>query len=257
MQESNLYYNNYVNFNFFRVNIVIKLFSFLVLIIFTIFNKYLLFTLIFILITLFLFKVAGFKFKLLFRSLIELWYLDLIVFIITLFTGNLSLILIIFINFELFLSYILFLHFSVSSNELRKLFLIIFKPLSKLKVNIYKLSDFFVNIINFFPEYNRYVRNIYKNEKNRGVLLNSDFLLKRLKIILSIYKKALNVYFTNYYRKSKIKELMLFNEKKKVKMIKSSLTLRDTIYIYTNLLMIVLLIFQEEVYYEVFTKFLI
>ena len=160
---------------------------------------------IFILITLFLFKVAGFKFKLLFRSLIELWYLDLIVFIITLFTGNLSLILIIFINFELFLSYILFLHFSVSSNELRKLFLIIFKPLSKLKVNIYKLSDFFVNIINFFPEYNRYVRKIYKNEKNRGVLLNSDFLLKRLKIILSIYKKALNVYFTNYYRKSKIK----------------------------------------------------
>ena len=40
MQESNLYYNNYVNFNFFRVNIVIKLFSFLVLIIFTIFNNY-------------------------------------------------------------------------------------------------------------------------------------------------------------------------------------------------------------------------
>ena len=79
------------------------------------------FTLIFILITLFLFKVAGFKFKLLFRSLIELWYLDLIVFIITLFTGNLSLILIIFINFELFLSYILFLHFSVSAGlEIRK-----------------------------------------------------------------------------------------------------------------------------------------
>ena len=191
------------------------------------------------------------------RNLIELWYLDLFIFLITLVTGNISLILMIFLNFQIFFSYIFFLHYSTSSNELRKTFLCVFKPLEKLKINPYKLSDFLVNVINFFPEYNRNVKKIYKNEKNRGAVLSSAPLIKKIKIVCSVYKKALSLYSLNYYKKNKMKEYMLFDEHKKIKRIKSAVGFRDFLFVLIHILIIVFLFFQEEVYYEIFVKFLV
>lgn len=257
MRVNNLYCSNCVNFNLFKISIITKLFSFLVFLIFAFFNKYLIFTFGYILILLCLFKISGFKIKILLRNLVELWYLDLFIFLITLVTGNISLILMIFLNFQIFFSYIFFLHYSTSSNELRKTFLCVFKPLEKLKINTYKLSDFLVNVINFFPEYNRNVKKIYKNEKNRGAVLSSAPLIKKIKIVCSVYKKALSLYSLNYYKKNKMKEYMLFDEHKKIKRIKSAVGFRDFLFVLIHILIIVFLFFQEEVYYEIFVKFLV
>lgn len=257
MHVNNLYCVNCVNFNLFRINIITKLFSFFAFIIFAVFNKYLIFTLGYTIILLFLFKISGFRLKILFRNLFEIWYLDIFVILFLFLIKDIFTAFMIFINFQIFFSYIFFLYYSTSSNELRKCFLSIFKPLKKIKVNIFKLSDFFVNIFNFFPEYNRYVRRIYKSEKNRGIDMVSISFFKKIRIIIFTYKKALSLYSKNYYKKIKMKEYLLFDENKKIKRIKSALGFRDSLFILIHILIIVFLFFQEEVYYEIFIKFFI
>lgn len=257
MHANNLYCNSCVNYKLFKVNIVTKILSLLVFMFFSIFNKHLLFSFFYLITLLFLFKVAGLKLKTLFKYLTSLWYIDLFLVLLLIFVKNLELFFLIFINLQLIFSFLFYIYISTSSNEIRKLFISFFTPLKNVKINICKLSDICLNFINFFPEYSYNVSVVSKSEKSRGVDIWSVDIRTKFIALMSIYKNGFNLTLRNMRKRRKMKDFMLYDKNKKIERIKSNYELNDLLFIFIHVGLIILIYFQEEVYYEIFTKFFI
>lgn len=257
MHDNNLYCSNNVNLKLFKITTFTKLASLFLFLIFALFNKYLIFTLSYLIVLIFLFNINGYKLKSLIKNLCGLWYINLFIVIISIFSLNLESFLIIFLNFQIIFMFIYFIYTTTSSNELRKYFLTIFKPFNKLKLNHYKLSNFFTELVNFLPEFNYNVGKTYKAEKSRGMDFFSGGIKTKIIVILSIYKNGLKLTLRNKSLKNRMKDFMLYDDKKKIKANKSKFQLRDFVFLLIHVGLMFLLYYGEEIYYALFITFFI
>lgn len=146
--------------------------------------------------------------------------------------------------FQLLFIHIYFIYTTTSTNDIRKVFLNIFKPLGIVKVNYYKVSNFFTGLVDFLPEFSNNVSRVSKVLRSRGVFN-----------IFSIYNNGFKLTVRNKRLRDKMRDFMLYDEKKRVKISKVKFEFRDVMYLLVHVVFVFVGIYCEEVKSALFVTF--
>lgn len=251
MHVNNLYCSNCINPKIFKLNLFTKIFSYLLGIIFIIINNDLLFLSVYALILLILIRVSGFKLSSVFKFIKDIWFINVILIILSLFTMNIYAIVYILLGFQIVFVYNYFIYSTSSLIELRKCFIIILKPLKKLKINYYKLGENCVLLISFLPEFVSASKSIVNRQKSRGVDIHWVGLSTMFIAYINMFKKGLYLTQKKLEKQRKIKIFMLHDENKKGKLKHKGIEIVDILFSLIHICLFLLIIYKEEIYYEI------
>ncbi len=250
MHVNNLYCSNCINPKIFRLNLFTKIFSFLLSLAFIILNHNLLFLGFYFIILLILIRASGFHLKNIFKYIKDLWFINILLVIACLLTINIYLTIYLILSFQIVFIYGYFIYSSSSPIELKKCFVILFKPLGKIKINYNKLADKLVDFISFLPELVISSKNVVNKEKSRGVDITCVDLKTKLKAYCNMFTKGLELTQRKLNKQKTMKKFMLYNDEKKAKLKYKGIESVDFIFVIIHLSMFLLIIYEEEIYYE-------
>lgn len=251
MLNNNLYSPNMITPKLFTLNLFTKMISFLLGIIFMIVNQDLLLLFIYAVVLLLLIKFSGFHLSDVFIFLRDLWYINLMIFIISLLTWNIYTIVYIMVSLDIVFVYNYFIYKTSSLNELRKCFIVLFTPFKKLKVNPYSVGEGMVGLFSFLPEFVEASKNVVLKEKSKGVDVHHVDIRTKVVAYINMFKKGLYLTQRKLDKQKRIKVFMLFDSNKKQKMNYNRVEIVDILFVLIHIGMFLLIIYKEAIFGEI------
>ncbi len=251
MHVNNLYCANCINPKILKLNLFTKLISFFLSILFIIINSNLVFLIIYLLVLLVLIKISGYSLKNIYKYFKDLWFINIIIFILCLFTINLYVGLYIFLSFQIVFIYDYYIYSTSSFIELRKCSIILLKPCKKLKIDHYKFGLAFVHLLYFLPEFVASSKNVIIKQKSRGIDIKHVDLKTMFIGYLNMFKKGLYLTQEKLDSQRKMRKFMLYNENKKNVLFENKIYLVDILFVLIHISLFLLIIYEEVIRYEI------